>query len=78
MNRWINLIKTVVDIKSIWATALSDKQVEDPVQTSPAKDKRANYSSDAVSMMKIAKSKLKELVAEELHRIYAERTQAEF
>lgn len=47
------------------------------MHTTQSKEEFANYGSDEVDMMTIASSEVKDWIAEEVDRTYAEPTQAE-
>lgn len=44
------------------------------MQTTTLKDDRANHGNDTEVMFRIAKSKIRDLIAEEVDHIYVERT----
>lgn len=73
----INSIETDADDELAWIAAPADEQIDNLMHTTHSEDKRANYGNDADSMTTIARGKMKDLITEDAHRIYAECTQAE-
>lgn len=71
-----NPIETDPEFERASVAALSDENINNPMHSTPSENSLENYENDANVMETIAKTEIKEMVAEESNRNYAERTQA--
>lgn len=74
MNIRVHLIKIDADVDRTWVAVLSNEQIDNLMHTKPSEEELANFSNDADVIIKIARNKVKDLMAEEVNRIYAKRT----
>lgn len=77
INNIVDQIETEAEVEHACVAALSDEQIDDPVHKKPLEDDWTNYSNDSEVMVKIARSKITDLIAEEVDRIYVKSTQAD-
>lgn len=71
-----NPIETDAKVDRPWVAALSDEQRSDPLHTKLPNEEFGTYINDADVMIAISKSRVKGLLAEEVHCIFSERTLA--
>lgn len=71
----LNLIEIDSDIERPSVAAQLVEQIDEPMLATPPKDDCANYSNDTDVIQIIAESKIRALIAGEIDRLYAERTQ---
>lgn len=70
-------ISTDEKAERVWEVALFENPVEDPMHAYPSDDAPITARNSHDIIVQIARSQMKDLNAQEVDRVYAERSQAE-